>query len=119
MVFRELPVLGPESAVAARASLAAANQGKFLAFHRAMYQGERPSDAKLAAVGRAVGLDPARAATDAKAPATSAEIEANLAMAQSLEVTGTPTFVVGNRLLAGAVGYDALKAAIAAARAGG
>ena len=117
IVFRELPILGPGSADAARASLSAAKQGKFLAFHRAMYTAGKPSAATIAEVTRKTGLDAARVAGDAKAADVSAEIEANLAMAQALQLGGTPTFVVGDQVLGGAVGYDALKEAVAKVRA--
>ena len=42
----------------------------------------------------------------------------NFDLARSLGAAGTPTFVVGDQILQGAVGYDALKAAIAEARTG-
>ena len=50
-------------------------------------------------------------------PAIGREIEDNLALARQLRVDGTPTWVIGDRVLTGAVGYDQLRAAIAAARA--
>ena len=49
--------------------------------------------------------------------AVSQEIDDNLALARTLGIGGTPSFVVGDRLISGAVGYDTLKQAIAAARA--
>jgi len=49
-------------------------------------------------------------------PKYNAEVESNIRIAQTLQATGTPTFVVGNQVLNGAVGFDALKAAVAAAR---
>lgn len=117
LVFRELPVLGPQSEVAARSSLAAARQGRYLDFYRAMYAAGAPSAEKIAQAGRQARLDAPRAAADAKAPDVAAEIESNLALGQAIGIGGTPTWVVGDQLLGGAVGYDALKAAIAAARA--
>ena len=45
-----------------------------------------------------------------------AEIQSNIALAQKLQASGTPTFVIGGQVLNGAVGYDALKAGVASAR---
>lgn len=116
VVFRELPILTAQSEVAARVSLAAAKQGRFLDFHRALYAKGRQGDAELAAVGKASGLDPAAAARDARAADIQGEIDDNLALARALKLDGTPAFVVGDRILNGAVGYDALKQAIEEAR---
>jgi len=44
------------------------------------------------------------------------EIDKNLRLGNALGLTGTPSYVVGNRVLSGAVGYDELKKAIAEAR---
>ncbi len=111
IVFRELPILGPGSEEAAKASLAAAGQGRFLDFHRRMYAAGRPSAATVAATRKASGVT-----TSAPAGAA-AEIDKNLELARQLNLSGTPSFIVGNRVLNGAVGYDALKQAIAEARA--
>lgn len=117
VVWRELPILGPGSDIAARGGLAAAQQGKFLAFHRAMFAAGSPTEAKLANVIKASGLDADRAARDAASAAAGAEVETNIELARKLGLTGTPSFVVGDKLMAGAVGYDELKKAIAEARA--
>lgn len=117
VVFRELPILGEDSDAAARASLSAAKQGVFYPFHLKLYAAGRPTAANLARAGKEAALDPARVTTDAKAADVQAEIGNNLNLARMLQIGGTPAFVVGDQLLAGAVGYDALKAAIAEARA--
>ena len=44
------------------------------------------------------------------------EIEANLAMMQQIGFNGTPTFIIGDQILEGALGFDALKTAVARAR---
>lgn len=117
VVFRELPILSAESEAAAKVSLVAAKQGDFMAFHRAMYAAGRPSDATIATARSASGLDAAAVASGQGAADIRAELDANLAAAQSLGLTGTPSFVVGDRVLSGAVGYDALKKTIAETRA--
>ena len=112
VVWRELPVLGPHSETAAMASLAAANQGKFKDFHNRLFGLGRPSEAAVAEAAATAGVT----AVEDQAPLRT-EIEKNYRLAQSIGATGTPTFVVGDEVLQGAVGYEALKAAIARARA--
>ena len=113
IVWRELPILGPGSELAAREALTAAKQGKYMDFHRRMFAAGPPDAAKLSDVGKAIGL----AANTHSSTEIDREIESNVALARTLGLTGTPSFVVGDRLLMGAVGYDALKKAVAEARA--
>jgi protein-disulfide isomerase len=112
VVYREFPVLGPESESAARVSLAAAKAGKYAAFHRAVYAAGRPEPRAVERIAKGLGIDLAFA-TD---PGAQAEIDANLSLARPLGMTGTPSWVIGDRVLSGNVGYDALKEAVAAAR---
>ncbi len=117
VVWREIPILGPGSEIAARAGLAAARQGKFLPFHTRMFAAGRPVAGKVAAVARTLGVNMAQFQQDAASAAVTAEMQANLTLANSLdEGIATPTFVIGGQLLKGAVGYDALKAAVGEAR---
>lgn len=117
VVFRELPILGDESDEAARVSLAAARQGKFLAFHRKMYAAGGPSKASIASAQAASGLNAAGVAAAHDDPAVKDEIARNIDLARTLGLSGTPSFVVGDQVLSGAVGYDALVKAVAEARA--
>ena len=113
IVYREFPVLGPDSEAAAHLSLAAAKANKYPAFHRAMYAAGRPDESARKAVARQFGLDPKTGETEE----SKAEIARSFELQQSLRLTGTPAFIIGDRVLSGAVGYDNLKAAIAEARA--
>jgi protein-disulfide isomerase len=115
VVFRELPILAESSRSAARISLVAAAQGKFNAFHDALYAGGRVTDASIAAAAKTAGVDTGRLA--ALAPRIDAEIARNMETAARLGVTGTPSWVVGDRVLSGALPVEELKRAIAAARA--
>jgi protein-disulfide isomerase len=116
VVYREVPILSAASREASKWALAAAKQGKHQAFHDAMFSGDRPSDTSIRAAAQKAGLNMAQAEADANSAAVTAEIEANLAMMQKLGVGGTPTFVIGGQILEGALGYDALKQAVAKAR---
>ena len=114
VVYRELPILGPESVTAARLSLAASKAGRFTQFHDSLWAAGKPAADTLAAASSAAGI-PAR-------PTESADIEAelkkNFQLAGALGATGTPLFVIGDRVLNSAVGYDELKKAVADARKG-
>lgn len=117
IVFRELPILSRESEAAARVSLAAAERNRYGAFHQAMYDAGRPSAASIPAAARAAGLETAALQSALANPKAEREIANNLELARSLGVSGTPAWVVGDQLMSGAVGYEALKEAVAKARA--
>jgi protein-disulfide isomerase len=115
VVYRELPILGPDSVTAARLSLAASGAGRFAQFHDALWEAGRPSPETLASASQSAGISPT--------PQQSAEIEAelkkNFQLAGELGATGTPQFVVGNRVINSAVSYEELKKAVEEARAKG
>jgi protein-disulfide isomerase len=117
-VFKEFPILGPESVLAARAALAARAQGKYVAFHQAlMAQGGPLTLPEILRVAAQVKLDPARLQADMEAPEIRQAIQKNLALAQELGIRGTPVFVIGGELVTGALELDALKDLVAKARA--
>jgi protein-disulfide isomerase len=119
LVYRELPILSQSSRDAALWALAAARQGKHKAFHDALFAGGRADAANIAAAARKAGLDMAAARTFAASPQANQEIERNLALMQQIGFNGTPTFIIGDQILEGALGYDALKTAVEKARAKG
>ena len=117
VVYHDLPVLSEESGVAAKLSVAAAEAGKFQAFHDALYAGGPLTDASMSAAAKAAGLDPAKLSQAAQAPAVEDEIADNLSLARQLGMTGTPSWVIGDRVISGALALDQMKQAIAQARA--
>jgi len=118
VVFRELPIIAPQSRDAALMALAAARQGKYDAFHHAMFASGSLDKAAIAATAAKVGV-----VTDGTADATAnealfqRELDSNLAIATQLQLNATPTWIVGNQLFQGQIGYDGLKQAVAKARA--
>lgn len=118
VVYREFPVLGPESGVAARWALAAAQQGKFREFHDAMYAAGQPTVANIDAAVAKAGLDRPRAEAAIRSKAVDQEIRNNHALGAELAMNGTPSWVIGGRLVYGARDYAGLAEAVAAARAG-
>ncbi len=113
VVYRELPILGPESVTAARLSLAASKAGRFGQFHDALWAAGKPGPESIARASQFAGIPP----NPIESQDIEAELKKNYDLAGALGATGTPLFVVGNRVLNSAVGYDALKKAIADARA--
>lgn len=116
VVIRELPIIAPTSDDAARWGLAAAEQGKYPAFHKAMFAAGRTDQASIEAAAQAVGLDLERARKFTQDPRVSAEIEANIGFARKLGIDGTPSWVVGEQLITGAIGRQGLAKALAEAR---
>ena len=116
LVYRELPILSQSSRDAALWALAAARQGKHKAFHDALFAGGRADEANIAAAARKAGLDMAAARAFVASPQANQEIERNLALMQQIGFNGTPTFIIGDQILEGALGYDALKRAVEKAR---
>ncbi len=108
VVIREWPIF-EGSDVASRMALAAGLQGKYRAFHDAMF-----ATGDVTAAAKAAGLDMARAERDAASDAVSTEIARNLDFARSLGFTGTPAWIAGKTPFGGAVGYEKLKAALTA-----
>ena len=120
LVYKEFPILGPDSLFAARAALAARNQGadKYVPFHAAL-MGTRGTldDAAVRAAARSVGLDADKLMRDAADPAIEQELKDNHALAAKLGINGTPSFVVGNALLPGVGDLQELRRLVADARA--
>lgn len=116
VVIRELPIIAPTSPDAARWGLAAAEQGKYPAFHKAMFAAGRTDMASIEGAARSAGLDLDQARTFAASPAVTAEIAANLDLARSLGINGTPSWVAGEQLATGALGKAELGKLIAQAR---
>ena len=117
LVYKDIPVLGPASVLETRAILAAQRQGGYGKMQAAlMANPAQPSDAMIRDTARSLGLDSARLMTDIGSSSVSHQIDANLALARDLKVDGTPVWIVGDTLIAGAVDETALAEAIAAAR---
>ena len=117
IVYKEFPILGPDSLYAAKAALAAHRQGRYEVFHKALMLVEgAANEESILAVAAEVGLDVDRLKTDLKDPEIQAAIDRNAALAQALRITGTPGFVVGEQILRGATDVETLRALISDAR---
>jgi protein-disulfide isomerase len=119
VVYKDIPVLGPASAVEASAILAAGLQGGYVRMQAAMLSDPaEPSEEKVRQAAVKLGLDADRLAKDMSNPAVVAAIKDNLELARRLKVQGTPVFVVGDRVMTGASDGEALMAAVSASRKG-
>jgi protein-disulfide isomerase len=118
VVFKELPVLGPDSVRAARAALASRRQDRYVPFHFALMAADDLSQEGIRTIARSVGLDPDQLEADMAAPEVMAAIEANYALANELGIEGTPAFVIGDQLIPGAVDKARLQQLLEQARAG-
>lgn len=116
VIFREVPILAESSRDGARWALAAARQGKYKAFHDALFAGGPVSGKSIRAAAARAGLNISQAEKDAASAEIKAELDANRSMMQQIGFGGTPTFFIGDQMIEGAVGYDALKAAVEKAR---
>ena len=117
VVFKEFPILGPESTLAARAALASRAQGLYEPFHWALMGADGSFDLDhILTVARSVGLDDERLLRDMEDPALDALIEQNAVLASDLGIRGTPAFVIGDRMIRGALPLERFRTAIADAR---
>ena len=119
LVYKDIPILGPASVLGARAVLAAQAQGGYERLRDALMQSPAPpTQASIAADAARLGLDPARLARDMEAPAVQQRIDANLKLAGTLGINGTPAFIVGGKLYTGAMDETALERIVTKARNG-
>jgi protein-disulfide isomerase len=102
LVVKEFPILTPESRLAARAALAARNQGKYAPYHLAMmaHQGRLKSE-DVFTIAQAVGLDVARLKQDMNSPEIADQIISNMNLARALKVSVTPAYIVDRKVLSG------------------
>jgi protein-disulfide isomerase len=117
VVYKEFPILGPNSTFSAKAALAVHRQGKYLEFHRAMML-ERgvANEAKIMKIAAKIGVDSERMKSDMNDPVIEALINENLALAQALRINGTPGFVIGEQILRGATDLKTLQSIVKQAR---
>jgi len=117
IVYKEFPILGPNSTAAAKVALAVHRQGRYEDFHKALMQVKGVADeASALKLAEEFGLDMERLRKDMEAPEIQVAIDRNLALAEALRVTGTPTFIIGDQLVPGAVNLRTLQSHIERAR---
>ena len=122
IVLKEFPVLGVGSTEAAQVAAAVAIIAPelYAEFHFLLLGSSAQASLDLA-IGAAVeaGVDEAELRDAMESDEIIATIEESYMLADALALTGTPSYVLGNEVIVGAVGYDALRNMIEAVRACG
>lgn len=118
VVFKELPILGPDSIIAAKAALASRKQGDvYTRFHQDLMALEGTiTMASIEKVAARNSLDFAKLKTDMEDPEIKAQIDATQKLAEAIGVNATPSFVIGNELFTGAMDEQELQSNIAKAQ---
>ncbi len=114
-VLKEFPILGPDSVAAHRVAVAfrALSPEKYGEFHMAlMTNGGHADDASAIAVAESLGVDEAAIRAQLEKDNGDGTIRSSYALAQELGINGTPAYVVGSELMAGAVGSETLTAKV-------
>lgn len=117
VVMKDLPILGPNSVLASRALLAAQRQGRYEPLYDALLRLRvEPTEQVIQAEAQRAGIDWPRLKRDMDDPAIQARLQANIALAQTLQLEGTPALVIGDALVPGAVELPELERLVAEAR---
>jgi protein-disulfide isomerase len=117
LVYKDLPILGPESMLGSKALLAAQKQGGYEKLREAiMAAPPQTSKPMIKDAAQRLGLDWKRLEHDMDDPAIQARIDTNLKLARTIGIEGTPALVIGQDLVPGAVDMAELQKAIATAR---
>jgi protein-disulfide isomerase len=123
VVLKEFPVLGPGSVEAAQVAVAVRMQDKsgkkYLEFHQKLLTGRGQADkARALAVAKDIGLDMARLEKDLASPEVKATLQESFKLAEALGLNGTPSYVIGDNVVIGAVGLEALREKVNTSRCG-
>jgi protein-disulfide isomerase len=117
LVYKDLPILGPDSVLGSKALLAAQKQGRYEKLREAIMSAPPDTDKRgIQAIAQNLGLDWERMKHDMDDPAVAARLQANLTLAHELGIEGTPALVIGGNLIPGAIDLADLQSAVAAAR---
>lgn len=120
VVMKEFPIFGEGSEYAARAALASVKQGKYWELHQAMFASEgKVTPEVVDQIAQELGLDVAKMKIDMKVADIDATIRKNQALAQSLALTGTPGFIIDDKVIPGYTELANLQSMLATTRANG
>lgn len=121
VILKEFPILSQESLDAARIAVVVGKSDvNYWDFHQALFTSRgQVTGAVAIAEAEKLGLNPITLALDAKSDETSKVIEKSYEIAKQLNITGTPTYIIGDELIPGAIGIDELRTRIANMRACG
>lgn len=96
VVFKELPIRGTTSQFASRAALAAKKQGKYYAFSHALMMTNEPlNQTTIMEIAQKTGLNVVKLKKDMNDKSTYQQLNANMKLAEDLQISGTPAFFIG------------------------
>ena len=104
IVYKDWPILGDSSVLAAYAALAANKQGNYLAFHtRLMNSRLNPTLAYIEEIAVDLGMNRSQLRKDINSDITAHNIQRTSALASALSLIGTPALVVGHTIVQGEI----------------
>jgi len=116
-IIKEFPILGEESVLASRYALATrliAGDEVYNSVHSTLMQFQgNITDVALRRIGDSFGLDNDAIFVAMSSPEVTSTINANRALAQRMQITGTPTFVVDDQMLRGYVPLQQMQQIVA------
>ena len=118
-VYKEFPILGAGSLLAARAALAARDMGRYKKFSNALMESKGTLNSeRIFSIAKATGLDvdKLKAQIESGKDAANDIVRRNYKIAEALDINGPPAFIVGDQVIRGAAGVEVIKAAVAKAR---
>jgi protein-disulfide isomerase len=121
-VLKEFPILGPESVAAHKVSDAFRKLApeKYSQFHIALLSSDgRADEGSAIEVAKSLGVSEKQIRQEMAKSASDQSVKETYQLAQSLGITGTPSYVIGNELVQGAVGFDDLETKVKNMRACG
>ena len=116
IVYREFPILSEGSIFASRAALASRAQNKYKVFHEALMSAQQLNEISVMQIAKRIGLDAEKLLIDMNDPNVFEHIQTSRDLADALQFTGTPSFVIGDRLIGGFIPGDAMMEIIASMR---
>ena len=108
IIYKEFPVLGPQSTYAAKAALSAARQGKYVEFHNALMTAESTGEDSIKSISKTLGLDYTKLQKDMADPQIDEQLARIQRLAGSLDINGTPAYIIGDQIIPGAIDAESL-----------
>ncbi|MBL8203891.1 MAG: thioredoxin domain-containing protein [Blastocatellia bacterium] len=117
IVYKEFPIMSPNSEIVARAALAAKQQGKYLEFHQALLETDEVGEAAVKLISEKLNLNAEQLQKDMNDAKMAEALSRNAKLATSLEIAGTPAYIIGDQIIPGAIDTNSLSEMVAAERA--
>jgi protein-disulfide isomerase len=117
IIYKEFPILGPDSFLAAQAALAAKRQGKYDQFHQALLGVDQVNEETIKAIAEQLAINYETLVKDMTDPQVQEELSRNTRLAMALDINGTPAYIIGDQIIPGAIDIDGLINRVSSQRA--